>query len=44
MTIRPARFSTFDPDEWWKTQGGVRIEIVELQKLLFDVIMHPLSF
>ena len=44
VTVRAARYSNFDPDRWWKTRGGVRIEIVELQKLLLDFVMHPLSF
>ena len=44
VTVRAARYSNFDPDRWWETRGGVRIEIVELQKLLLDFVMHPLSF
>jgi hypothetical protein len=44
VTVQAARYSSFDPDRWWKTRGGVRIEIVELQKLLFDFVRHPLSF
>lgn len=44
VTVRAARYSNFDPDRWWETRGGVRIEIVELQKLLLDFLMHPLSF
>jgi hypothetical protein len=41
--VDAARYSSFDPDRWWKTRLGVRIEIVELEKLLLDVILHPLS-
>jgi hypothetical protein len=41
--VRPARYSTFDPDEWWTTRDGIRIEIVELQKLMLDIILHPFS-
>jgi uncharacterized SAM-binding protein YcdF (DUF218 family) len=44
VTVQPARYSSFDPDRWWETRGGVRIEIVELQKLLLDVVLHPMSF
>jgi hypothetical protein len=44
VTVRPARYSSFDPDRWWETRGGVRIEIVELQKLVLDVVLHPMSF
>ena len=43
VTIRPARYSMFDPDRWWETRSGVRTGIVELQKLLLDVIRHPIS-
>jgi len=44
VTVQPARYSSFDPDRWWKTHGGVRTEMVELQKLLLDLILHPMSF
>ncbi len=44
VTVRPARYSSFDPDRWWKTRGGLRTEIVELQKLVLDFILHPISF
>ena len=43
VAVRPARYSTFDPDRWWETRRGVRTEIIELQKLLLDVIRHPIS-
>jgi hypothetical protein len=44
VTVQPAHHSSFDPDRWWETRGGVRTEIVELQKLLFEVVLHPMSF
>jgi hypothetical protein len=44
ITVRPARYSNFDPNQWWETRGGVGTEIVELQKLLLDVLLHPMSF
>jgi hypothetical protein len=44
VMVQPARYSSFDPDRWWKTRGGVRTEIVELEKLLLDVVLHPMSF
>src|SRR5271154_815411 len=44
VTVESARYSNFDPDRWWETRGGVRTEIVELQKLLLDVVLHPMSF
>jgi hypothetical protein len=43
VRIRVTRHSEFDPDRWWETRGGIRTAITELQKLLFDLIRHPLS-
>jgi len=43
MAIRSARYAAFDPDRWWTTHDGLRIGIVELEKLLLDVIRHPFS-
>jgi hypothetical protein len=43
VSVRSARYSTFDPDRWWTTRGGIRTEIVEFQKLLLDVARHPIS-
>jgi len=44
VTVQPARYSSFDPDRWWETRSGVRTEIFELQKLLLDVVLDPMSF
>jgi hypothetical protein len=44
VMVQPARYSSFDPDHWWETRGGIRTEIVELQKLLLDFVLHPISF
>jgi len=44
VMIQPARYSSFDPERWWETRSGVRKEIVEFQKLVVDVILHPMSF
>jgi hypothetical protein len=44
VTVRPARYSRFDPDRWWKTRGGVRAGITEFQKLVLEVILHPIAF
>lgn len=38
-----ARFSTYEPDRWWKTRTGVRTTVIELQKLLLDVVTHPFN-
>ena len=43
VAVRAARFSRFDPDRWWEDRGNVRIAVVELQKLLLDVVRHPFS-
>src|SRR5579862_1438012 len=44
VTLKPSRYSNFDPDRWWQTRGGIRTEIVEFQKLVLDVLRHPISF
>ena len=44
VTVRPERYSSFDPDRWWETRSGVRTEIVEFQKLVLEVVLHPISF
>jgi hypothetical protein len=44
VAVQPARYSSFDPDRWWETRSGVRTEIVELQKLMLEVVLHPMSF
>lgn len=41
VIVRHARFSRFDPDAWWKSRDGIRAEIVELEKLLLDIVRHP---
>jgi hypothetical protein len=44
ITVKPARYSSFDPDRWWKTREGIRTEIVEFEKLALDLVLHPWSF
>lgn len=44
IAVRASRYSQFDPDAWWRTSAGVRSGVVELQKLLLDVALHPVSF
>jgi hypothetical protein len=44
VAVQPARYSGFDPDRWWETRNGIRTEIIEFQKLLLDVVLHPISF
>lgn len=38
-----SRYSSFDPNTWWHTRNGVRIAIEEYQKLLLDILRHPLG-
>jgi uncharacterized SAM-binding protein YcdF (DUF218 family) len=38
-----SHYSGFDPDRWWQSRHGIRTEVVELQKLLFDIVSHPIS-
>jgi hypothetical protein len=41
VAIQPSRYSDFDPDRWWETRSGMRTAIIELQKLLLDIVLHP---
>jgi alpha-L-arabinofuranosidase len=43
VTSHSTRYSAFDPDRWWQSRRGIRTEVVELQKLLLDVVRHPIS-
>ena len=42
ITVRSASYSSFDPERWWETRTGVQTAIIELQKLVFDVVLHPM--
>ena len=37
------RYSEFDPDRWWNSRDSIRTELVELEKLLLDILRHPIS-
>jgi hypothetical protein len=41
VMVRYARYSEFDPDTWWQTRGGQRVQAVETEKLLVDLLRHP---
>jgi hypothetical protein len=43
VTVHPTPFSGFDANHWWETRGNTRIVIVEIQKLLLDVVRHPFN-
>jgi uncharacterized SAM-binding protein YcdF (DUF218 family) len=42
VVVRRSRYSVFDPDHWWETHDGVRTEIEESEKLLLDILRHPI--
>jgi hypothetical protein len=42
VMVRYSKYSEFDPDSWWLSREGQRTEAVELEKLLLDVLRHPL--
>jgi hypothetical protein len=44
LTVQPERYSIFDPDRWWETRAGIRVEIIEFQKLVLEAVLHPISF
>ncbi len=44
VTVQAERYSSFDPDRWWETRTGIRTEIIEFEKLVLDVVLHPFSF
>jgi hypothetical protein len=44
ISVQAERYSSFEPDRWWKTRTGIRIEIVEFEKLMLDIVLHPMSF
>jgi hypothetical protein len=43
VSVRASRYSGFDPNAWWQSRSGIRIELIESEKLLLDVLAHPLS-
>jgi hypothetical protein len=43
LIVRASRYSQFDPDSWWRSRHGIRTEVLESQKLLLDLLQHPLG-
>jgi hypothetical protein len=41
ISVHASRYSDFDPDNWWKSRTSVRKEIIESEKLLTDILLHP---
>ncbi len=42
VAVRPSRYSSFDADTWWTTWTGERTGLIELQKLILDLLQHPI--
>jgi hypothetical protein len=43
VMVQAERYSGFDPERWWETRGGIRTAVIELEKLMLDVVLHPFS-
>ena len=43
VAVCPTQYSGFDSDRWWKSRTGIRTEIMESEKLLLDIVRHPIS-
>ncbi len=43
VIVHASAYSQFDPEGWWLTREGTRIEIIEMEKLIADIIRHPFS-
>jgi len=43
VAVCASRYSLFDPDRWWDSRGGIRTELIELEKLMLDIVRHPIS-
>jgi uncharacterized SAM-binding protein YcdF (DUF218 family) len=41
VIVRYTRWSQFDPDSWWQSRDGQRVQIMESEKLLVDILRHP---
>ena len=44
ITVDSSPYSEFNADTWWKTRAGVRTGIIELEKLLLDLVRHPFAY
>ena len=43
VIVRVAPYRLFDSRTWWHHRTGTRIALEELTKLLFDLMLHPVS-
>lgn len=45
VAVKAARYTpNFDPDRWWETRNSTRTELIEFEKLLVDIVLHPMLF
>ncbi len=42
ILVRYSKFAQYKAEDWWRARGGIRTVIVEYQKLLLDVLQHPI--
>lgn len=43
VLVRYSKFAQYKAEDWWRARGGIRTVIVEYQKLVLDVLQHPLG-
>lgn len=43
VAVRATRYSEFEPARWWNSRDGIRTQVIEMQKLLLDIALHPAS-
>jgi hypothetical protein len=41
IRVRYSRYAQFHPQSWWRTRSGIRMAIIEAQKLFLDVLNYP---
>jgi hypothetical protein len=41
--VHPTRWDTFRGENWWESRATLRRGLGELQKLLLDFALHPIS-
>lgn len=42
VLVHASHYAEFNPDTWWQTRDGRRTELTESEKLLLDIVRHPL--
>ena len=41
--VRPTSLSPFTADNWWRSRNGLRDGLIEIQKLVLDLMTHPFN-